>query len=212
MKPVVVYGTGGHAKVILDILTDQGRTVAAVLDDNEALWGKPFRQITVDGGFDELKKFPDHDIIIAVGNNQARRQIALGIGTLNYHFTSAIHSSAQISDSVNVDVGTSIMSNVAVNADTTIGQHAILNTGCTVDHDCVIGDFVHLSPGVHLAGNVRIDSGSHLGVGISVVPGVSIGEGSIIGAGAAVIGDIPPHCTAVGVPAKVIKQHSEAIA
>lgn len=38
---------------------------------------------------------------------------------------------------------------------------------------------------------------------------VDLGEFSIIGAGAVVLGNIEPHCTAVGVPAKVIKRRAD---
>lgn len=45
-----------------------------------------------------------------------------------------------------------------------------------------------------------------MGSGSTVIQGKTIGEGAIIGAGAVVINDIEPYCTAVGVPAKVIKE------
>ncbi|NLB74776.1 MAG: acetyltransferase, partial [Firmicutes bacterium] len=46
-----------------------------------------------------------------------------------------------------------------VNAGTVVGQHAILNTGCTIDHDCKIGSYAHISPGVNLAGGVTVGEG-----------------------------------------------------
>ena len=42
----------------------------------------------------------------------------------------------------------------------------------------------------------------------NVIQGISIGRWSVIGAGAVVIEDIPAGSTAVGVPAKVIKNKS----
>ena len=44
-----------------------------------------------------------------------------------------------------------------------------------------------------------------LGTGAKVIQGIHIGENTMIGAGAVVISNIPANCTAVGVPAKVIK-------
>jgi len=43
----------------------------------------------------------------------------------------------------------------------------------------------------------------------SVIQRVKIGRNVIIGAGAAVIDDLPDNVTAVGVPAKVLKQHGD---
>jgi acetyltransferase-like isoleucine patch superfamily enzyme len=44
-----------------------------------------------------------------------------------------------------------------------------------------------------------------VGLGAKIIQCLSVGEWSIVGAGAVVIRDIPPGCTAVGVPARVIK-------
>ncbi|HOJ85133.1 MAG TPA: DapH/DapD/GlmU-related protein, partial [Bacillota bacterium] len=54
-----------------------------------------------------------------------------------------------------------------------------------------------------------IKEGCLIGTNSALIEGISIGEWSIIGAGAVVTKDIPPHCTAVGVPAKPIKFHQQ---
>jgi acetyltransferase-like isoleucine patch superfamily enzyme len=72
-----------------------------------------------------------------------------------------------------------------------------------------VGDFCNINPGVHLAGNVTVGEGCYIGMGANVIQGINIGPWSIIGTGAAVIRDIPPHVTAVGVPARVIKLHEK---
>ena len=54
---------------------------------------------------------------------------------------------------------------------------------------------------------VIIEDNVWLGEFVSVLPGVTIGRGSIIGANSVVAKDIPPHCIAVGSPARVIKRY-----
>ena len=44
-----------------------------------------------------------------------------------------------------------------------------------------------------------------IGMNVTVLKGVTIGEGAIVAAGSVVNKDIPAHCLAAGVPAKVIK-------
>lgn len=51
-----------------------------------------------------------------------------------------------------------------------------------------------------------IGNGVLLGAGVSVLGPVSVGAGSKVGAGSVVITDLPCHCVAVGVPARVIKR------
>jgi len=52
---------------------------------------------------------------------------------------------------------------------------------------------------------VRIEDNVWIGQSVSVLKGVTIGFGSIIGANSVVTKDIPPHCIALGSPAKVIR-------
>lgn len=50
--------------------------------------------------------------------------------------------------------------------------------------------------------------GSLIGVRAAVTPGQNIGDWSVIGAGSCVISNVPGRVTAVGVPAKIIKEHN----
>lgn len=50
----------------------------------------------------------------------------------------------------------------------------------------------------------QVGDGVLLGAGATVLGPVSIGEGSQVGAGTLVISDLPAHCVAVGVPARII--------
>jgi acetyltransferase-like isoleucine patch superfamily enzyme len=42
-----------------------------------------------------------------------------------------------------------------------------------------------------------------------IMKGVTIGEGAIIGANSVVVTDIPPHCIAMGNPARVIMKNTK---
>ncbi len=99
-----------------------------------------------------------------------------------------------------------MLAGVVVQAQATLGRHVIANTGCSIDHDCAVGDYVHLAPGSRLAGGVHLGEGSFLGTKASAIPGINVGEWSIVGAGAVVSRSLPANITAVGAPAKVIKE------
>jgi len=209
---VLIYGASGHGRVIIDIVEREGRyKIVGILDDDPAIQGRALYGYPILGGIELLYGKPHHDckLILAIGDNHARRRLWQKLEGLGYELARAIHPSAQIAKEVSIGPGTVIMANAVVNSGARIGENVIINTGATIDHDCVIEDYVHISPGVHLAGNVKLGELSHIGIGASAVQRVKIGKGVIIGAGAVVIDDIPDHVTAVGVPARVIKRHGE---
>lgn len=60
--------------------------------------------------------------------------------------------------------------------------------------------------GIRNIAPVCILRGAWLGQGAVICPGVTIGRNSVVGANSVVISDIPDHCVASGVPARVIKR------
>lgn len=86
-----------------------------------------------------------------------------------------------------------------------MGDFVILNLGCTVGHDTVIGDYAAFMPSVNISGEITIGAGVYVGTGAKIINQLEIGEYATVGAGAVVCQTLPGHCTAVGVPAKVIK-------
>lgn len=96
-----------------------------------------------------------------------------------------------------IEVGdhTNIQDGVILHGDP--GQPTILGAYVTVGHRAVIH-------------GATIESGCLIGIGAVVLNGVRVGSGSIVGAGALVSKDVPPRSLVVGVPAKVVRQVSEA--
>jgi sugar O-acyltransferase (sialic acid O-acetyltransferase NeuD family) len=204
-----VIGAGGHAKVVVDALLSSGHEVMGFYDDDPALLGaEPLPGMKVLG---DTKEVPGNwkgkvVFILAIGENRVRWRLSR---RLSIPYGVACAPSAVLGSGVRIGKGSMILPSATVNIDTVIGAHVILNTSCSVDHDCAIGDNVHVGPGTHLGGGVVVGEGAFLGIGASVIPGIRIGRWSVIGAGAVVTKDLPDNCTAVGIPAKVIKTREE---
>lgn len=192
-----LIGAGGHAKVIADILIESGRSPAAFLDD--APKHNRILGIAVIKGL-ELPQ-PDSAVIVAVGDNFTREQLAQRYNT----FDIAVHPTAIVSRDAEIGPGTVVMAGAVINAGTRVGTHCIINTGAIVDHDCLISDYAHVAPGATVGGNVRIGKGSMVGLGASVIHGRSIGDNTIVGAGSTVARDLPPCVVAVGSPARAVR-------
>lgn len=196
---VLVYGAGGHAKVVLDCLIDSETEVIAFFDDDPNL-------VSING-YDVLGEydptvFPEHQLVIGIGHNEDRRAVAAQI---KHRFSLVKHPSAQLSKYAFVKEGTVLFHNSVVQSGSSVGKHCIVNTSATIDYECQIGDFVHIAPRVCLCSGVRVGNLTHIGAGAIVLPQVKIGQKCVIGAGAVITHDIPDSSVVVGVPGKVIK-------
>ncbi len=86
--------------------------------------------------------------------------------------------------------------------------------GSVIGETTEIGDNCTLYQGVTLGGTGKEEGKRHptlgnnvvVGVGAIVLGSITIGDNSLIGAGAVVLRPVPPDCTAVGVPAKVVRE------
>lgn len=204
-----MIGAGGHSKVIRDIILSYGNyEIIGHLDDM-------YEQLKVEGGIyfgptsaavKLMDEHADTKFVIAIGNNRTRKLIMERLAIPIHRYITLIHKQAVVSLSAKIGVGTVVMPGAIINADADIGNHVIVNTGAIVEHDNKVKDFAHISPNAVLAGSVIVGTGVHIGVGVNVIQNITIGDWSIIGAGATVICDIVANCTAVGIPARVIKK------
>ena len=198
-----LFGASGHAKVVLDVLFSNNIKVLAVIDDNPKA---PYVS-TIPVVNTKAFKIPEgSQFIVAVGDNAIRKKI---VNKNNFHYFSAVHSDATISEFAFIEEGTIVMPQVVVNSDARIGKHCILNSRSVVEHDCVLEDYVHISPNASLAGNVFVGEGTQIGIGASVIQGIKIGKWVTVGAGAVIINDIPDNAVVVGNPGRIIKINSK---
>ena len=195
---MLVYGAGGHAKVIISILKAGGHKIEVIFDDD--ILKNYLLEIPVTSGY-QPDFFRDEKLIIAVGDNFIRRRLATQI---QHNFGKIIHLSAVLDGTAQMGVGSCMMQNSVVQADSVIGKHVIINTSSSVDHDCHIEDFVHIAPGVVLGGNVTVSENTLIGIGSTVIPGLSIGKNCLISAGSVVTKNIADGMIVRGNPARII--------
>lgn len=143
----VIYGAGGHAKVIIDLINDLGSEVKCVFDDGDHSEGATFLGIPVKNYDADLH--PESKMIIAIGNNKFRHKLS---SRIKHEFAILIHPRAFVSKLAKIGEGTVILGNATIQAEALIGQHVIVNAGACVDHEAVVKDFVHVGPGSYIGG------------------------------------------------------------
>lgn len=210
MQKVIVYGAGGHGKVVADILlARKNPNFAGFVDDRAELQGSMVLGLPVlgDGRWlqQEARKMKVA-VVPGVGDNFARQRLIQKCRAWGTELVTLVHPAASVSDSARLGPGTVVMAQAAINPDARIGSGVIVNTGAIVEHDVVIGDYAHIAPNAAMGGASGLGDYSFLGLSAAVRHCVTIGSQSIIGAGAVVVHDIPDYVVAFGVPAVVQRQ------
>ncbi|MBX3444142.1 MAG: acetyltransferase [Planctomyces sp.] len=200
-QPLMIWGAGGHAKVVADSARLAGWTIGGFVDDSHPLrHGRPFFGGLVVGGRETLHS--GIAVALALADCHARLHCAQYALDRQLWLPVLAHPRACIASSARIAEGSFLAAGATINPDVVLGVAVIVNTGATVDYDCELDDGVHVAPGVHLAAGVSIGERTLVGIGAVVKPGVRIGSDCTIGAGAVVIRNIPDGTTVYGSPAR----------
>ena len=118
--------------------------------------------------------------------------------------TLALHFQSRMSELFQVDIHPAARMGKGLFVD-----HA---TGVVIGETAVVGDDVSMLHGVTLGGtgaqrgdrHPKIGKGVLLGAGAKVLGNITIGDHAKIASGSVVLKEVPPHCTAAGVPARIV--------
>ncbi|MCX7123584.1 MAG: acetyltransferase [Gammaproteobacteria bacterium] len=202
----LVFGAGGHAKVVIASLLSQGLSQIKIFDDSVNKIKKILLGYSVLGARQELLAYHQTNkkarVLVAIGANQTRQKIYQELRMQGMQMGQAIHADAIVASGVILGGGLMMMARAVINPDAKIGDNVIINTGAIIEHDCVIGDHGHVAPGAVLCGGVTVGELTLIGAGAIILPGVKIGSSCIIGAGAVVTQDLPDGKVSVGIPAR----------
>ncbi len=213
MKNIAIFGAGGFGREVAMLINQINKidikwNFIGFFDDGIAQ-STTINDSLVIGGIDELNNYEnDLEIVFAIGVPNTKEKIFNSLKNPRITYPTLIHPNVQIGEYNKIGDGCIITAGNIITVNTRIGNHVILNLGCTVGHDTVIDDFCSFMPSVNISGEVNISKNVYVGTGAKIINLVDIGENSIIGAGAVVSKSLPANCTAVGVPAKVVKIHS----
>lgn len=193
MIEVILYGAGGHGKIVAECIWQEGKyDLVGFYDEHKT------------GEFFGLPILPFKNVayIVTIGHNQIREHIQKKLEGNGFLILSTIHPTALVSPTVTIGKGTMVLAKVIISADTSIGGGCIINNGALIEHDCSIGNFTHIGPMAYLAGGVNVGTRSLVGMGSCIKGGLRIGDNVTIGAGAVVTRNVPDNAIVVGIPAR----------
>lgn len=194
---VVIYGAGGHARVIIDLIREGHRDlhIAGIVDDGRQRPDEVFG-VPIVGDSNHLVELRERGVemaalgVGAVTHNALRAELCERLRKLDFSLPNLIHPRATVEPSVRMGRGNQIFSGAVVSSNVELGDHTIVNSNAVISHDCRIGDHAHITPGALLAGGVEVGPRSVIGMGATVYLGVQIGGDVVIENGKNVLRDV----------------------
>lgn len=203
MSSLLIFGAGGHGRVVADAALAAGQWLRVLASDRDAArcTGELLAGVPLLPAYAATASAASIHVAIGNASHRAREIAALPEGLL----ASVVHPRASVSRHSTLGPGCFIAAQAVVGPNASLGVSVIVNHGAVVDHDVCVGDFSHIAPLAALGGGAQLGRRVLVGSGASVLPGVRIGDDVVIGAGAVVARDLPEAGTYAGVPARRLK-------
>jgi acetyltransferase EpsM len=173
-ESIVIYGAGGHASVLTDLVRGNGGEVLTLFADQEDN-GLTTHHAAIKPYNTSL--YPEAPLVIGIGNNQVRERLSEKVA---HKIGSLFHADASIAQDVIVGEGTVVLARAVVQSNCKIGKHVIINAGAVIDHDAAIGDFVHVAANAYVGGGAQIGKGVSIGAGAIIMRHTVIQAGTVI--------------------------------
>ncbi len=205
MKDIVIVGASGFAREIKWMI-DRINSITPCWNFLGYIDNYTENEMVI-GNDDFLCRYPKElCVAIAIADPKLRYKLAAMYRQNKLlDFPSLIDPDVIMSESISMGKGNLICAGSILTVDVEIGDFCIINLDCTIGHEAILENFVTMNPSVNISGNTHLFEGVNMGTGSQIIQGRNIGMHTVIGAGAVVAKDIPSQCTAVGVPAKIIK-------
>ena len=208
---VVIVGSGGHARVLADVILAQRDRyeLLGFTDCDSDKWGTSIFGYPVLGSDGDLVDHsPDSFFLIngigSTRDTKKRADLFSFFKNKDFHFCSIISNFSYLSERTVCGEGLQLISGGVIHPGCKLGDNVLINTRASVDHDCIIGDHVHIAPGATLSGGVSVGEGAHIGSGATIIQGIVVGADALVAAGAVVTADVGPGAVVAGVPAESI--------
>ncbi len=213
MKNIIIFGSGGHAKVILSEIVKLKKYKIIGFIDPKIKKGKIVIKIK-NKIFKNLGKLENIRFkkklygVIGIGDNYLREKICNNVkkGNINIIWEKIISKNCVINENVKIGCGSVVFAGSVINTGTIIGKHSIINTSSSIDHDNIFEDYSSTAPGVVTGGNVKVKKGSFLGLGSKIKHKITISYNTVVGANSFVNKDCLPNNIYFGNPARKIKK------
>jgi sugar O-acyltransferase (sialic acid O-acetyltransferase NeuD family) len=206
LKKIIIIGSGGHSRVVIDTLETLGSNIFGIIDINYKGQKEKIFNYKIIGDMTIIDNLnpKNYNIILAIGDNNKREKYFSELLYKGFTIPTIIHPTAILSKKIIIGNGVFINSGVILNAGVEIADNTIINTGSIIEHEVNIKQNSHICPGVKIGGRATVGKNTFIGIGSSIKDYIKIGDNVKVGAGSVIIDNIKKGLTVVGVPGKEI--------
>jgi sugar O-acyltransferase (sialic acid O-acetyltransferase NeuD family) len=195
MDELIIFGCGGHAKSVTDVVLYNNPNIKIVFVDKNAHRGELILGFPVTNDIIINKE----NVFVALGDNNSRRNLC---EKYYDNLVSIISNQAYIGKNTHLGSGIFVAHKAHIGVLSTVKDFVVVNTHASIDHECSIGIAASIAPGAILCGKVTIGDNSWIGANATVRENVNISSNVIIGMGAVVTKNIISSGIYIGCPAK----------
>lgn len=189
MKKIVLLGSGGHAKSVVDAIEAKGLYEITGFTDcaEQATFSyRGYGVLGTDACLETLFRSGIRHAFVCVGylgKGTVRNRLYAHLKEIGFTLPVIADPSAVLARDARIGEGTFVGKRTVINSDAFIGKMTILNTGAIIEHDCTVGDFSHVAVGAVLCGGVSLGANSMIGANATVIQGVVLPENSFVKSG-----------------------------
>lgn len=197
---LIIFGCGGHARAVLDVVLYNGDYTSIAFVDENAREGEKILNFPVVKEYDIRG---GEAVFVAIGDNKKR--ITLGASLEKLHpknLVSIVSKRAHIGESATIGKGVFVAHNTHIGIGSRVEDFALINTSSSIDHECSVGCGTFVAPSATLCGKVNLGINCFVGANATIIDNISVCDNVVIGAGATVIKNIEQAGTYIGTPAK----------
>uniref|UniRef100_UPI0030845407 acetyltransferase n=1 Tax=Petrachloros mirabilis TaxID=2918835 RepID=UPI0030845407 len=195
MEPIILVGSGGHARACIDIIEQQGHfsivgLVGIPHEVGTSVLGYPV--LGTDADLPGLRQ-KSPNALVTVGHIKTpapRIRLFESLAKMGFCLPTILSPRAYVSRHASVGKGTIVMHGALVNAAASVGHNCILNTHAVVEHDVVIADHCHVSTTTVINSGAQVGAGTFIGSNSSLRELVKVGKNCLIGMGQRVLSDV----------------------
>lgn len=211
---LLIYGTGGLAKEVYDIVVRSTPTKYEhiyFIDDfvEEGVFylseSVHFRSLPTkfESNFHELEG------VVAVGEPSIREKLTAKFDMLGINLATVVDRTSIISPTAFIEKGSIICEYTTIHANVTVGRGCLIQPYVDLGHDVKIGDYSVISTTCTPGGSNVFGKRVYMGMNSSTKQNITVGDDAIIGMGSVVFSNVEAGYTVVGNPARVTKGNDQ---